>query len=85
MIYRNIDEYLDDNDLTPKQLAAKLGISESYMCMLRLGQRRPSPNLAQKMEAETGVPFKKLLLSQAAANRRRRLPKNPKPLREQAS
>ena len=31
------------------------------MSMLRSGQRRPSPELAQRIEAATGIPFKKLL------------------------
>jgi len=30
--------------------------------MLRSGRRRPSPDLAQKIETVTGIPLKKLLL-----------------------
>jgi len=62
MIYKTINDYLINKHLSPKQLAVKLGISESYMSMLRLGRRRPSPDLGQKIEDVTGVPFKKLLL-----------------------
>ncbi len=64
MIYKTINEYLLNKHMSPKQLAAKLGISESYMSMLRLGRRRPSPDLAQKIETVTGVPFKRLLLKE---------------------
>ena len=62
MIYKPVNDYLINKHMSPKQLAAKLGISESYMSMLRLGRRRPSPDLAQKIEAVTGVPFERLLL-----------------------
>jgi transcriptional regulator with XRE-family HTH domain len=62
IIYKTINDYLINKHLSPKQLAAKLDISESYTSMLRLGRRRPSPDLAQKIEAVTGVPFKRLLL-----------------------
>ena len=68
MIYKPIKEYLINKHLSPKQLAAKLDISESYMSMLRLGRRRPSPDLAQKIEAVTGVPFKRLLLKKGKTN-----------------
>jgi transcriptional regulator with XRE-family HTH domain len=64
MIHRTIDGYLKHTKTTGKQLADTLGISDSYMSMLRLGQRRPSPELAQKIEAVTGIPFKKLLLKE---------------------
>jgi len=59
---KDIDQYIACKRLNSKQLAQKLGISESYMCMLRSGRRRPSPDLAQKIEAMTGIPFKRLLL-----------------------
>ena len=64
MIYKTINDYLLHKHMSPKQLAARLGISESYMSLLRLGRRRPSPDLAQKIEAVTGIPFKRLLLKQ---------------------
>jgi transcriptional regulator with XRE-family HTH domain len=84
MIYKSIHEYLSDKHMSPKRLAAKLGISESYMSMLRLGRRRPGPDLAQKIEAETGVPFKKLLLKEKPSQKPRRLARNREPIREQS-
>ena len=62
MRYDNIDQYIIHKKLNGKQLAGKLGISESHMSWLRLGKRRPSPDLAQKIENVTGIPFKNLLL-----------------------
>jgi transcriptional regulator with XRE-family HTH domain len=62
MRYDNIDQYMTHNRLDGKQLAGKLGISESYMSLLRFGKRRPSPDLAQKIENITGIPFKNLLI-----------------------
>ena len=62
MRYENIDQYMIYNKLNGKKLAGKLGISESHMSLLRLGKRRPSPDLAQKIESVTGIPFKNLLL-----------------------
>ena len=51
MIHIIISEYLKHTKTTGKQLADSLGISDSYMSMLRLGQRRPSPELVQRIEA----------------------------------
>jgi transcriptional regulator with XRE-family HTH domain len=62
MTPKDINHYMICNQLNSKQLANRLGISESYMSMLRQGRRRPSPDLAQKIENVTGIPFKKLLL-----------------------
>lgn len=67
MIPKTISEYLKLTNTTGKQLADRLGISDSYMSMLRLGKRRPSPQLAQKIEAITGIPFKTLLLKEGEA------------------
>ncbi len=64
MIHKEITHYLKQNRVTAKELATNLGISKSHMSMLRRGTRRPSPELAQKIEAVTGIPFKKLLLKQ---------------------
>ena len=67
MMPKTIDGYLKQTKTTAKQLAERLGISDSYMSMLRLGKRRPSPQLAQKIEAVTGIPFKTLLLKEGEA------------------
>jgi transcriptional regulator with XRE-family HTH domain len=61
MKYKTIDEYMRHNRITSKQLAARVNTSPSNMSMIRHGLRRPSPDLARRIEAETGVPFKRLL------------------------
>jgi len=67
MIHKTINEFLMHKHMSPKQLAAKLGISESYMSMLRSGRRRPSPELARKIETLTGIPLKSLLFKTGRA------------------
>jgi transcriptional regulator with XRE-family HTH domain len=62
MTYKDINQFIAHKKFSAKKLAQQLGISESYMSMLRLGRRRPSPDLAQKIEDLTGIPFKQLLL-----------------------
>jgi hypothetical protein len=58
MTHKDIDQYMVYNHFSSNQLSHKLEIAESYICMLRSGLRRPSPDLAQKIETETGIPFK---------------------------
>lgn len=61
MIYENLKEYMEHLKLKERELAEKLGISISYLNMLKNGQRRPSPELALKIENITGIPLRKLL------------------------
>jgi transcriptional regulator with XRE-family HTH domain len=63
MIHENLKEYLENSGVSEKELAEKLDISLSYINMLKNGDRRPSPQLAEKIEAITGIPFRKLLLN----------------------
>ncbi len=77
MLHRTIDGYLKHTKTSGKELAEALGISDSYMSMLRLGQRRPSPEVAQKIEAVTGIPFKKLLLKEGGSAQAARRSKDP--------
>jgi transcriptional regulator with XRE-family HTH domain len=62
MIHESLKEYLEHNDMAEKDLAKKLGVSISYVSMLKRGERRPSPELAKKIERVTGIPFRLLLL-----------------------
>lgn len=63
MSYKNLKQYLDKGDVTEKDLAERLGVSIAYVNMLKRGERRPSPELAVKIESITGIPFRKLLLA----------------------
>ena len=66
MIHENLKEYLEHTGISEKDLAGKLGVSNAYVSMLKRGQRRPSARLAQKIEALTGIPFRRLLLGNEA-------------------
>ena len=59
---KTIREYLRRSGRTERQLARLLGVSQPYVNMLKNGRRRPRPELAERIEAVTGIPFRKLLL-----------------------
>jgi transcriptional regulator with XRE-family HTH domain len=67
MKYQSIQEYLEQTGKTEKELADLIGVSQAFVNMMKRGEKRPSPELAQKIEAATGIPFKKLLLNDSAA------------------
>lgn len=58
-IYR---DYLLDNEISQRWLAANVGISTAHMCAIVKGKRHPSPKLAAKIEKITGIPLRRLLL-----------------------
>ncbi len=60
--YKTIREYLKRSGRTEKQLARLLGVSQPYVNMLKNCRRRPKPELAERIEAVTGIPFKMLLI-----------------------
>lgn len=67
MIHESIREYLEHTGTSERELARRLGVSVSHLNMIKHGDRRPSPELAQKIETLTGIPFRKLLLSKESA------------------
>ena len=68
MKYSNIEQYLEESGKSERQLARLLGITQPYVNQLKRGQRQPSPRLAYKIEAVTGIPFRSLLLSEGNGN-----------------
>ena len=52
-------DYLKLNNLSQMDFAKKLSISKSTVSLLINGQRRPSPELALRLEKETGGALKK--------------------------
>lgn len=48
-------------------MAEILGISQAHLNELKNGKKRPSPELALRIERATGIPFKSLLLKQGNA------------------
>ena len=62
-----LDQYMTEHGLSTAELARRLGVTQPYVWRIRAGTRRPSPELAQRMEAETGIPAMQLMLGDKAA------------------
>jgi transcriptional regulator with XRE-family HTH domain len=67
MRYKSISEYLERTGKKQKDLSAQLGISQAFLNEIKSGKKRPSPELAAKIEVLTGIPFRKLLLNKETA------------------
>ena len=67
--FKTIRDYLKRSGKTEKQLARLLGVSQPYVNMLKNGRRRPGPDLAERIEAVTGIPFRSLLIREGRAKR----------------
>lgn len=61
-----LDQYMKEHGLSTAELARRLNVSQPYIWRIRSGDRRPSPELAQKMEAVTGIPAMQLMLRSAS-------------------
>lgn len=61
-----LKEAMKAKKLTDAALAAKVGATPLHISKIRRGWRNPSPGLAVKIEAETGVPAMQLVLGAAA-------------------
>jgi len=48
-----LDAFLRAGTMTAKALAEKVGVSQPYITDLRYSRRRPSPDVALKIEAAT--------------------------------
>lgn len=59
---KTISEYLEKSKKTESELAALLEISQAHVNEIKNGKKRPSPELAQKIESLTGIPLRELLL-----------------------
>jgi transcriptional regulator with XRE-family HTH domain len=59
---RSLSEYIEKTKTTETELANQLGISQGFLNEIKNGKKRPSPDLAAKIESVTGIPFRKLLL-----------------------
>jgi transcriptional regulator with XRE-family HTH domain len=63
MKYKNIADYLERTGKTELKFADELGISQPFLNMIKKGTRRPNPELADKIDKLTGIPFRSLLLN----------------------
>ena len=60
--YKSIRDYLEKTGKTEAELAALACISQAHVNMIKNGSRRPTPEVAARLEAITGVPLRTLLL-----------------------
>lgn len=47
-------EYLEKNDITTTDFAERCELSQPYIWQIANGQRRPSPDVAERIELATG-------------------------------
>jgi transcriptional regulator with XRE-family HTH domain len=66
--FASLDAYLEGTKRTQQDLAALLDITQSALSMIMNGHRLPSPDLALRIHAETGVPLETLLRRQERAS-----------------
>ena len=60
--YKNIRDFLKGTGKTEAELAQLACISQAHVNMIKNGSRRPTPEVAARLEAITGVPLRTLLL-----------------------
>lgn len=63
----DLAHWMADNRETDQTLAPKIGTSRVHVSRLRRKIHRPSPELAMKLEAVTGIPAWELLKPDQAA------------------
>ena len=54
-------EYLNNQKISQRNVANRVGISPAHMNALVKGKRHPSPKLAVRLELITGIPLRTLL------------------------
>lgn len=60
-------DYMRDQKINDAALAAQIGVSRPYVTRIRKGERRPSLDVAAKLEAVTGIPAVSFAETQAKA------------------
>lgn len=60
--FKNIRDYLKQTGKTESELAELDRISQAHVNMIKNGSRRPTPEVAARLEAITGIPLRTLLL-----------------------
>jgi transcriptional regulator with XRE-family HTH domain len=59
--YPNLKTWRDENNLTQRQAAARLGVSQSVYSRWETQTRAPKPKLAKTVSAQAGVPLESVL------------------------
>ena len=57
----DVAEYIEKTRTTEAALAKMVGVSQSYISLLKNFKRRPSPEIARKLESITGVSLRNIL------------------------
>jgi transcriptional regulator with XRE-family HTH domain len=52
---QRLKQWLEDNEMTQRAMAAKLGITDAHMSSVILGKETPGLTLAVKIETLTGI------------------------------
>lgn len=64
----SLKQYMEASGRTQLELADEVGISQPHLNQIIAGNRRPSPDVAAKLEKITGVPFRTILLPDEQKN-----------------
>lgn len=62
-----LDQYMKLTGITETALAERVGVSQPHIGRIRKGERRPSPELAKRLEAVTNIPADKFIFGEGAA------------------
>lgn len=60
-IFRDLDAYLTETGTTQAELAARLGVSQTCISLIRSKKRAPRPRLAMKIAEEARIPLDSLM------------------------
>jgi transcriptional regulator with XRE-family HTH domain len=61
-----LDQYMTENNISASELARRLGVTQPYASRLRRGVRRASPEMAERLEALTGIPREQFIFGAPA-------------------
>lgn len=56
-----IEQILEETGLSQVELAERVGCKKSMINLIKAGKRRPSPELAARFQAATGIDARRLL------------------------
>lgn len=62
MKYETLSQYMEATGEKQQDFADKIGISQPHLNQIISGNKRPSPEVAARIEKLTGVSFRSLLL-----------------------
>lgn len=60
-IFRDLASYFDRTDDTQQAFAARLGVSQTYISLIRNRKRTPSMHLAKRISDAANIPLESLI------------------------